>query len=351
MIRAMRTVLRHPILCIVAATILSRLCMLAYFLHSRPDIFVWNKYECGMIAAALVKGHGFSGGFHDYSGPTAWFAPAYPVMLSGIFEILGTQTFASAVAAYLMNILFAAVTAVLAVKIGTKLCNRTTAVLGGFTWGLMPQAALPGFIFSERTLATMMLCLSIFLTLHITALRRKGGPLVCGIALGLAGLVSPAVLACLPLLVVYVYKKNPTLRWAPVIMITTCCVVLAPWTIRNAVMLHRIVPVRDNGLAEIYFANVGYDENPYGMSMEYQKLGEPKFLDMVERKLIVYVRARPCKFLRDSLERVYRFWTTPEGLFGYSALIVYLAGLGCWCSSETHGLVLCRSWRSWVFTR
>lgn len=302
--------------------------MLGFFLRTRPDLFGWNKYECGVIAANLAHGLGFSGGFHDYSGPTTWFAPVYPGVLSVLFRVFGTQTFAAAVAAYVVNILSATATAVLIVKIATRLCGGSTALLAGLAWAIAPQAALSEFLFSERTLATTLMCLSIYLMLDLGPLSRRWQWFLCGASWGITGLTNPAALAPLPLMLIYLYKKHFGVRWTPAVLVAGVCAVLAPWLIRDAVMFHRLVPVRDNGLAEIYFANVGYEENPYGPSMEYQQLGEAKFVQMIERKLVVYVSTHPWQFVKDSLVRVYRFWTAPEGLLGYSAAVSLVGWIG-----------------------
>jgi hypothetical protein len=149
-----------------------------------------------------------------------------------------------------------------------------------------------------------------------------------GMVWGLSGLASPATLAPSPLMLVYVFKKDPKVRWKPMLLAVGIGLTLAPWTVRNAMIFHRFVPVRDNGLAEIYFSNVGYDENPFGRSMEYQRLGEEKFVRMIERKLFAYVRTQPIEFAKGSVVRMYQFWTTPDGPFGYAAAVSLVALIG-----------------------
>lgn len=328
MILHARVIRLHPVFSVITVTLLTRLAILVYFLQVRPDIFAWKINECGMIGAALVHGHGFSGGFHDYSGATSWFAPAYPLILSGLFRLFGAQTFASAVAAYFLQIVFAIATAALIVKIGARLCNATTALFAGLVWGLTPQAALPEFVLADTTLATMFMCCAIFLAVNLSPDSRKLQWFLCGIAWGLAGLTSPATLAPVPLMLVYLYRKNPTPRWKPAVLVVAVCLMLAPWIIRDMRIFHRFVPVRDNGFAEIYFANVGYGENPSGLSMEYQRLGEGGFVSMIEKKLLLYVSTHALRFVKDTMVRVYRFWTMPEGLFGWSAVVSFVSWLG-----------------------
>lgn len=344
-----RTVRRHPVSSVVTATLLTRAAMLLYFLRVRPDILSWRINECGMIAASLVRGHGFAGGFHDFSGPTTWFAPVYPVILSGLFRMFGIQTLASAIAVCGVHILCAMATAVLIMNIGARLCNPTAGLIGALIWGLTPKAALPEFLLVESTVSAMLVCLGILLALGLSAKSRKWQWFLSGMVWGFAGLTSPATLAALPVILIYLSRKIRPLPWTPALVLTAAVgVTLAPWMIRDAMIFHRFVPVRDNGLAEIYFANVGYEENPSGGSMEYQRLGEAKFVTMIEKKLVSYLRSHPLRFVKDSLVRVTRFWTNPDGLFGISGLVSVLSFVGllvvlqrCWLAALPFFAVMC----------
>src|SRR5262249_40898891 len=54
--------------------------------------------EAGNIASALAQGHGFSEVFRKPTGPTAWLAPVYPLLLASIFRLFGIFTFSSFIA-------------------------------------------------------------------------------------------------------------------------------------------------------------------------------------------------------------------------------------------------------------
>jgi hypothetical protein len=82
---------------------------------------------------------------------------------------------------------------------------------------------------------------------------------------------------------------------------------IIPWTIRNYVVFHKIVPSRSNGLTEVYFANWGFGAHPLGPSMEYQTLGESEFTARASRGAIDYIRTHPATFVGDSLRRALWF--------------------------------------------
>src|SRR5215469_3966808 len=64
--------------------------------------------ESGNIALALSAGHGYANLFRRDTGPTAWLAPLYPVLLSLIFRVFGPLTLSSFFAAVLLNALCSA---------------------------------------------------------------------------------------------------------------------------------------------------------------------------------------------------------------------------------------------------
>jgi hypothetical protein len=55
--------------------------------------------ETGHIAYSLATGKGFASPFQRDSGPTAWLAPVYPLVVAGIFKIFGVYTHGSFFAA------------------------------------------------------------------------------------------------------------------------------------------------------------------------------------------------------------------------------------------------------------
>src|SRR5947209_17236601 len=69
-------------------------------------------FESGNIAHSIATGTGFASPFRVDTGPTAWTTPLYPLLLGGIMRLFGPYTFASYVAAVLLNILFSSLVAV-----------------------------------------------------------------------------------------------------------------------------------------------------------------------------------------------------------------------------------------------
>ena len=59
-----------------------------------PDVLgiVPFQQEAGNIAYSLAQRKGFGEVFRMETGPTAWLAPIYPLLIAGIFKIFGIFT-------------------------------------------------------------------------------------------------------------------------------------------------------------------------------------------------------------------------------------------------------------------
>src|SRR5208282_6587259 len=66
------------------------------------------QQETGNIAFALAEGKGFSNVFRTETGPTAWLAPVYPLLVAAIFKLFGVFTGRAFFACVALNILFSA---------------------------------------------------------------------------------------------------------------------------------------------------------------------------------------------------------------------------------------------------
>src|SRR5499427_5393107 len=103
--------------------VLTSVWLIAFAALTTRLLFAWNQQgkiphpalstvpfdqETGNIALSLSEGHGYSNLFRKDTGPTAWLAPVYPVLLFGIFRFFGAMTLASFFAAVLLNAIFSA---------------------------------------------------------------------------------------------------------------------------------------------------------------------------------------------------------------------------------------------------
>jgi hypothetical protein len=113
-----------------------------------------------------------------------------------------------------------------------------------------------------------------------------------------------------------------------VTLVAATILILLPWTLRNAVVFHRFIPVRSNFWAEVSYGNLGFENHATGPSMEYQRLGEIAFGDVSKQRALSYIRAQPLEFFHKTVRRIGEFWVYPEGGFGLSFYLSLCTLLG-----------------------
>jgi hypothetical protein len=200
-------------------------------------------------------------------------------------------------------------------------------------WALSPYVAILPYILWDTALSALLGAAVLLLTMRLAASSKTSSSKTglwgaCGATWGVAALVNPALLAPLPLLAFWLLERGRKGKEVLIMAISTV-VIVTPWIVRNYVVFEEFIPIRSNGLTEVYFANCGFATHPLGPSMEYQTLGEAAFTAQASRRAIEYVRSHPAAFLADSVRRAMWFWIYPLNFWPLSVLIDLgaLAGL------------------------
>jgi hypothetical protein len=269
------------------------------------------------IAQALAAGQGFSHPFRSRTGPTAWQTPVLPAFLAGLLWLSGgSQTFVVAVVVCL-NVLVLIGTGLLVLT----LARQTTCRVGvGQTTLIFVLALLCQFhqCFQRAHDGWLiLLCLNLLLAglcwfrpLHPGPSPRRSLLRCAGWGLfgGLGALVSPVVGFVWGMLSVLVgWRQRAGARLALAVLVAT--LTLVPWTLRNYLVLGRLVPLKSNlafeayqsqclqpdGLLRNFQGHPGAANRPEGR--EYRLLGEMAFLDRKREQFLHAVGADPVDFL------------------------------------------------------
>jgi hypothetical protein len=192
--------------------------------------------------------------------------------------------------------------------------------------------------------------------LALRCARKPGGLLwaLMGAYTGAAGLINPALLP--PLLVVLgwaAWQNRRTLWYLPVALLVGCAV-FAPWPIRNERALHAFIPLRSTVGFELWVGNragaTGFlDESQFPLFNrwefdQYAGKGEVAFMRDKSALAIAYMRAHPGVFLRLSAVRFVRFWTGSGNQDGSPVFILHavlttsIGWLGIWRLVRRHRL-------------
>ncbi|HSY58272.1 MAG TPA: glycosyltransferase family 39 protein [Terriglobales bacterium] len=274
--------------------------------------------EAGNIAISLASGHGFSSPFRVDTGATTWMTPVYPWLLSRIFLVFGLRTYASFVAAVVLNIVCSALTCIPIFFAGKRIAGLGVAAGAALLWAIFPNTILNTFqSMWDASLGTLLAATILWATLALEDSQRARDWCAYGVLWGLALMTNATLVALLPLLLGWLtYRRwskksaanrepdafrfahrKPFLAAAVALL---CCV---PWTIRNYVVFHRFVPFRSVLGLQIWLGN---NENaqetwmgqrhPIFDSSErarYIQLGEIDYMDEKQREAIRYMATHP----------------------------------------------------------
>ncbi len=304
----------------------------AYFVHMAHLIpapvlaAVPFQNEVGNVAAALARGDGFCCLFRQPTGPTAWLAPVYPLLLAGIFKIWGIFTLRSFYVAVALNCVFSALATVPLFRAGERTGGKQVAAVAGWIWAIFPSGVILPFEWIwDTSLSVLLAAILLWWTVKLKDSSRLGDFALYGLLWGIALLTNPALGAVLPVLggwLIYEYRSNRALQLR-FILLTGAVLVLSclPWTVRNYVQFHRLIPLRSNFPFEFWSGNNEiFDEHSrevnritrYEQTHLYAQLGENAFLDDKMHGALRFVRTHPALYLQLSGRRVVATWLGTE---------------------------------------
>ena len=221
-------------------------------------------FESGNIAYSLARGHGFGSPLRVDTGPTAWMTPLYPLLLSGIMRLFGIYTFQSWVAAVSMNICFSTLACIPVYYAGKRIGGTGLAAGAAWLWAIFPNAILLSFqSLWDTSLSALLGATAVWATLKLASSARGRDWGIYGLLWGVILMANAAVLSLLPLLLGWAAYRNwkdgrPALRSTVHNAAIACGVIILcciPWTIRNYLVFHSLVPLRSTLGLQLWAGN------------------------------------------------------------------------------------------------
>lgn len=283
--------------------------------------------ETGNIAQSLAEGKGFGSVFRRDTGPTAWLAPVYPLLIAGVFKIFGIFTLRAFFAAAFLNIAFSTAACVPIFYAGKRIAGVGVASRAAWLWAVFPNAIIIPFEWIWDTCLSALLAATIlWVTLKLAESRRLRDWCGYGLLWGFALMTNPSLGSLLPFLLGWaayrarrqgkLHLRNPALAMSVIIL---CCL---PWTARNYVQFHRFVPLRssfpfelwigNNEIFDLHTVNAPMRITRYEEIREYGQLGENAFLQKKWREATHFIRTHPGLELQLTGKRFVSNWTGLE---------------------------------------
>jgi 4-amino-4-deoxy-L-arabinose transferase-like glycosyltransferase len=193
-------------------------------------------------AKSIAAGHGYS----IFGHPTAFFPIGWPAFLALAFAVTGPSVWTILV----LNLILWALIAVLVYLFGGRMGGRATGIVAALIVAISPTLTLYVLrAYSEALFIPLLLCVCLLLTARPRTPTIRAAALA-GICLGFAILVRSNA-APLPLLlsVWLLVRSSWREAWrAAAVLTVTSCLVVAPWIVRNAVVMHTPVLSTNSGV-------------------------------------------------------------------------------------------------------
>lgn len=282
-----------------------------------------HAWEPGNVAEALVAGHGFGSPFASMQ-PSAIMPPVYPLIVAGLFSIFGVHTAASIFAAHALNCLLSALACIPVFLLARRSFGERVACWTAWAWALSPY----GIYFAAAwAWSTHLLLFCLCWLLYIAQNMERSPRLVLwagfGLLAGFAGLTEPSILTVVPFLMLLACwrLRRDGQRWLLSAMVAslTVAAVISPWLIRNAVVFHRFIPMRDSMGLELWMGNNGYTErwtsdqlHPLHDEKEladYNRMGELAYMDHKKQQADDFIEHHRAWYAWMSLRRAVYLWT------------------------------------------
>jgi len=282
--------------------------------------------EVGNVAAALADGRGFCCLFRQATGPTAWLAPVYPLLLAALFKLCGTFTLTSFLAAVFLNCVFSSLVCIPVYYSGQRISGRAVGSLAAWLWAIFPTGIVMPFEWIwDTSLSALLAAVLLWATLRLAGSLSYREAALYGLLWGVSLLSNPALGSLLPFLLAWIlgrYLSAGTFRASPfLVVIGVVILTCVPWTVRNYVRFHRFIPLRSNFVYEFWSGNNDiFDEHSHAINRisryeevhRYNQAGESEFLHEKWLKALNFVGTHPGLYLQLFGRRIVTTWLGTE---------------------------------------
>lgn len=337
---------RISYLSIVAVALIARIGVAWSTLSAHSaNRFYQQATELGCLAQSIVNGHGLSSPFGGSTGPSAFLAPGYPLLVSLLFRALGSYSSSAAIVLITLQILFGVITIAFILYLARRTFDHRTAVLAGWVWALSPPLLWLPVIFWDTSLAILFLAGAMALVMRLANTRSSLLWMFSGLYFGVVVLVNPSLVITLAAIIFWAaMQARGSFLMRPLLSLIVFLAVFSAWPIRNYRVLHTPILFRSNLGYELWQGNRPGSEGYFDAALhpnvnreefdQYARLGEVRY--MQEKSTLAHqaIAANPARFLKLDLMRTLYFWTGKDKgeasgiLLGYATLGSLLAFVG-----------------------
>ena len=315
--------LRLPIIVLVALAL--RLAVIpfnSFLFEDLMDASHIHAWEQGNVARALVAGHGFGSAFAS-TQPSAIMPPVYPLIVAGFFLLFGVHTAQSIFAIHAFDCLINSLACIPVFLLARRSFGERAAWWAAWGWALFPYGIYFSAAWAWSThLLLLCLCWLLYLAQDLERSPRLKLWAGFGLLAGFAGLTEPSILMVVPFLLAQAAWRlaRAGQRWLLPGTVASLAItaVLSPWLIRDAMVFHRYIPMRDSMGLELWMGNNGDnlrwtsdDLHPLHDTQELAayNAGELAYMDHKAAQAKAYIHDHPGWYAWMCMRRAVYLWT------------------------------------------
>jgi hypothetical protein len=268
------------------------------------------------------------GMFVDTNGDRAVRAPFFPIFTAGLLAVTGGALLPLHVAGALLGVLNVVLVFLLTQKLWV---NRSAALVAA-----AGVTVYPGLVIYSTLLQSETVYITFLLAAFLSIVRLTDGPTfgraaIVGLFCGLAALTRVVFLGFIPVVAALVAIQHGAVRHKGLaltgMIIVVAALTIAPWTIRNAMVLGRWVTICSGGGSSLLTGNNPYATGTYRVTDGFEgwfdresalRGGAPVHLmpetdrsAMSSRIAVDYMLSHPGDVLAGWVRKAYIFWIYP----------------------------------------
>lgn len=280
-----------------------------------PDCQAYDE-----VGRNLVEGRGFVGGFghtlfwpqvHQPNVPEIGVGPVYPAFLGGIYRLFGHEfAWVRVVQALLTSLALVPLFALVDRALG-----RATALGTCVLVALYPAFIVySGFVLTE-SLSTVLLITALWALQHAWIRGTAWWWMLTGALMAVSTLLRAEFMILFGAALLLTLWRQPTRRtvWALVLVVVTAAATMAPWTVRNYRLFHRVILVSALGGDILWLSVKGWREWPFGdpeLQNLVRGLSFVEESDALKDAAVREIAEHPLRFAWTRVTRFPDFWLT-----------------------------------------
>ena len=282
-----------------------------------------HAWEPGNVAEALLAGRGFGSALMS-NQTSAIMPPVYPLIVAVLFHFFGIHTPASIFAAHALNCLLSALACIPIFLMARRSFGEKAGWWAAWAWAFFPYGIYFAAAWAWSThLLLLCLCWLLYLAQDLEQSSHLGLWAGFGLLAGFAGLAEPSVLVVIPFLLAFACMRLALAgkRWLMpgAVASLTLAAAISPWLIRDALVFHRFIPLRDSMGLELWMGNNGNDAHWTSDYMhplhdakelaDYNSMGELAYMDHKAQQAKAYISQHKAWYAQMCVRRAFYIWT------------------------------------------